>query len=62
MSKLVFFLVREWRQVLRDFYEVDTMGFVGHGLYHRPRQEDARSGATRMLPPSWATPHSLGLL
>ena len=31
-----------------------------HCLYHHPRPEDARSGATRLMPTSWATPHLLG--
>jgi hypothetical protein len=30
-----------------------------HFLYRRPRPEGARSGATRLLPTSWATPHPL---
>ena len=29
-------------------------------LYRRPRPEDAQSGATRLFPTSWATPHLLG--
>ena len=33
-----------------------------HCLYRRPRPEDARSGATRLLPAPWATPHPLGLI
>jgi hypothetical protein len=31
-----------------------------HCLYHRPRPEDAHSGATSLLPAPWATPHPLG--
>ncbi len=31
-----------------------------HCLYCHPRPEDARSGATRLLPTSWVTPHPLG--
>ena len=47
------------------FTNIDTMGVVGHGLStaaRRPRPEDARSRAMRLLllPTSWATPHPLG--
>ena len=31
-----------------------------HCLYRCPRPEDAHSGATRLMPTSWATPHPLG--
>ncbi len=33
-----------------------------HCLYRRPRPEDARSGATRLLPAPGVTPHLLGLI
>jgi hypothetical protein len=31
-----------------------------HCLYRRPRPEDTHSGATRLMPTSWATSHPLG--
>ena len=46
---------------LRDFYEHQHHGRRWPWpLYRCPRPKDARSGATRLLPTSWVTPHPLG--
>ena len=56
-----FFFTFFGKPELRDFYEHRHHGHRWPWpLYRRPRPEDARSGATRLLPISWATPHPLG--